>query len=63
MIAMYDLEDNFITLFDTYQECADYFETSKKVIQTYICKNRKGKIDKKWDKKNNCHVRLFKIEE
>ena len=63
MIAMYDLEDNYITSFDNYKECANYFETSIRCIHSYICKSRKGVIDKKIDKKNNRYVRLFKIEE
>lgn len=62
MIAMYDLEDNYIMSFDNYKECAEYFKTSVKVIQCYICKSKKGKTDKKRDK-NGKYVRLFKIEE
>lgn len=62
MIAMYDLEDNYIMSFDNYKECAEYFKTSKDVIQSYICKSKKGKIDKKRDCDGK-FVRLFKIEE
>lgn len=60
MIAMYDLEDNLITIFDTYKEAAKYFNTSVKVIQCYICRSRQGKIDKKKNGKTWC--RLLKIE-
>ncbi len=60
MIAMYDLEDNIITTFDSYKECAKYFNTTVKVIQCYICRNKQGKIDKKrW---GNKWCRLFKID-
>lgn len=62
MIAMYDLEDNYIMSFDSYKECADYFNTTTKVIQCYICKSKKGIIDKKRDCDGK-YVRLFKIEE
>ncbi len=62
MIAMYDLEDNYIMSFDSYKECADYFNTTTKVIQCYICRSKKGRIDKKRDKEGK-YVRLFKIEE
>ena len=62
MIAMYDLEDNYITSFDNYKECANYFETSVAVIQDYICRSQKGTIDKKRDL-DGSWVRLFKIEE
>ena len=61
MISMYDLEDNLITVFDTYKEAAKYFNTSVDVIQCYICKSQKGKIDKK--KWGNKWCRLFKMEE
>lgn len=60
MIAMYDLEDNLITVFDTYKEAAKYFNTSIKVIQCYICRSKQGKVDKKRYKNNWC--RLFKID-
>lgn len=63
MIAMYDLEDNIIAVFDNYKECAEYFKTSKKVIYSYFCKNKKGVVDKKYDKERNIWVRLFKIDE
>ena len=63
MIVMYDLEDNYIMSFDNYKECAEYFETSIRCIHSYICKSKKGIVDKKISKKDNCYVRLFKIEE
>ena len=62
MIAMYDLEDNYIMSFDNYKECAAYFKTTVKVIQDYICRHRQGKIDKKRDL-DGSWVRLFKIED
>lgn len=61
MIGMYDLEDNLITIFDSYKECAKYFNTSVRVIQTYICKSKKGILDKKRIENKWC--RLVKIED
>lgn len=61
MIAMYDLEDNLITIFDNYKECAKYFNTSIEVIHSHICRSKKGKVDKKRDKDRWC--RLFKMED
>ena len=46
-IAMYDLEDNLITVFDSYRECARYFKTSIESIHCYICRSQKGIVDKK----------------
>ena len=60
MIAMYDLEDNLITVFDSYKECAKYFNTSVRVIYSHICRSKKGTLDKKRYKNSWC--RLFKIE-
>lgn len=61
LIAMYDLEDNYLYEFKNYKECAKYFNTSKDSIQCYICRNRQGKVDRKRDKSNKRWVRLFKI--
>ena len=62
MIAMYDLEDNYIMSFDNYKECAEYFKTTSRVISSHMCMVKKGKIDKKLDRDGK-YVRLFKIEE
>ena len=60
MILMYDLEDNYICEFENYKECANYFNTTTKVIHCYISKSKKGIIDRKRDFKNKRWVRLFK---
>lgn len=61
MIAMYDLNDNLITIFDSYKECASYFNTTIGSIKCYISRKKKGKIDKKRNGNNWC--RLIKLEE
>ena len=61
-VLMYDLEDNYICEFKNYKECANYFLTTTKVIACYICRSRKGIIDKKYDKTYKRWVRLFKEE-
>ena len=63
MIAMYYLEDNLITVFDSYKECAKYFGTSRECIHSYICKSQKRLVDRKRDIINKRWCRLFKIEE
>lgn len=60
MILMYDLEDNYICEFKNYKECADYFNTSVKVIHSHICRSKKGIVNKKRDFRNNRWVRLFR---
>lgn len=40
-IAMYDLEDNYITEFNSIEECALYFNKSKKDIRDYIFRKKK----------------------
>ena len=50
-IAMYDLEDNYICDFDSIEQCAIYFNKSKKDIRDYLF--RKKKILNKYN--------LFKI--
>lgn len=63
MISCYDLNDNLITVFDSYKECAKWFNTSTKVIQCYISRSRRGIRDKKFNKQDKKWYRLFKIEE
>lgn len=61
MIVMYDLEDNLITVFDNYKECAKYFNTSVNTIKVHICKSKKGKTKKK--RYNNAWYKLIQIKE
>lgn len=57
MIAMYDLKDNLITIFENTKECAKYFNTSNEVINCNISRKiRKRTPNKKWCK-------LFRIKE
>ena len=63
MIICYDLEDNIVAIFDSYKECAEWFDTTVKVIQDNICRSRKGKIDKKRHFKQKKWYRLYKLEE
>ena len=59
---MYDLEDNLITIFDNYKECAIYFNTSVGSIKSHICRIKKGQIERKLDKQNHRWYKLFMIE-
>ena len=63
MIAMYDLEDNLIRIFDSYKECAEYFNTTTRVIHCYISRTREGKVDRKRDTVNKRWCKLYKIED
>ena len=63
MIAMYDLDDNIITIFDSYKECAKYFNTSSASIRSHICRFKKNKLKKKRDKRNKRWCNLFIIKD
>ena len=63
MISCYDLDDNLITIFENYRDCAKWFNTSIDVIYSYICKSQKGIVDKKRNIKDKTWYRLFKIEQ
>ena len=52
-IAMYDKQDNYIRDFESIEDCALYFHTTKQVIRNYIFKE-KIREDK---------YKLFKINE
>lgn len=62
MIALYDLEDNLITIFDTYEECAKYFNTTYNAIKSHISRAKYGHVDKKRDIKNHKWYRLIRME-
>lgn len=63
-LVMYDLEDNFITIFENYKECADYFNTTPKSIQSFMSKVKTGIYgNRKKDKKENRWIKLYKIED
>lgn len=63
MIVMYDLEDNLITIFDSYKDCAKYFNTNLSTIYSSVCRIKSGKLDKKRDVQNKRWVRLYKMVE
>lgn len=58
VIAIYDLEDNLITILDGYKEVAKYFNTSVGVIKTHMCLKRQDKHRRKRFKGN-----WYKLEE
>lgn len=62
MIVMYDLEENFLDMFDTYEDCAKYFDTTIDVIYVHIHNTARGIITKKRDKKHKKWVKLYKID-
>ena len=39
-IAMYDLKDNYICDFDSIEQCALFFKTTKQTISNYIFKKQ-----------------------
>ena len=63
MIGCYDLDDNLITVFNSYKDCARWFNTSEKCIYCYISRSQKGIVDKKRDVNNKKWYRLFKISD
>lgn len=59
---MYDLEDNLVTIFENYKECAKYFNTSIGCIKSHMCRVSKNLLKKKLDKQNHKWYKLFLIE-
>lgn len=62
MISCYDLNDNLITIFDSYKECAEWFNTTANVIRSYISRSKNGIRDKKRNKQDKKWYRLYRIE-
>lgn len=48
-IAMYDIEtDELITTFDSYKECARYFNTSEQVIICNVMRKNRKRYNENW---------------
>jgi len=60
-IVEYDLEDNYLRTFKDYKEAATMLKTTKKILQSAICRIKSGKQkyyrDKVWKK----DVRLYMV--
>lgn len=61
MIAMYDMDDNLLFVFNTRQECAKYFDRSVRYIDCVLCKFRNEYVKKKRDFKNRRWVKLVEV--
>ena len=63
-IAMYDKSDNYICDFNSIEECAIYFNTTKKTISDYIFNQRLREDNFRLFKIDNCNtVNLNKSQE
>lgn len=61
VLTYYDLNDNIIEQFDTYKECAAYFEVPVMNIINYIARQKKlGTNTRKWNKKTKIWGYLIK---
>lgn len=59
-IAMYDEEDNIVTIFESTKECAKYFNTSMECIRSYFSNVKAGRIrNRKHDKKTCKWYKLY----
>lgn len=62
-IAMYDEDDNIVRMFEDKKECADYFQTSLKCIDSFLSKVKNGKINnRKLDKSNGKYYKLYQYK-
>lgn len=65
MYAIYDLQGNIITICENLKELAKYFDTSYSCIKSIICKERKGILKKKRDKrlKRWCYIEFIEEDD
>lgn len=62
-IAMYDENDNIVDIFENRKECAEYFQTSLKCIDTFFSKVKHGRIEnKKRDKNDGKLYKLYRYQ-
>lgn len=57
-IAIYDQEDNLLTILEGYKAVGEYLNTSDKAISTHLCKKRRNKKMKK-----RANGKWYKLEE
>lgn len=62
-IAMYDDKDNLIAIFENRQECANYFNTTKKCIDSFFSKVTSGiRENRKLDKSSGKYYKLYQYK-
>ena len=62
-IALYDENDNIITTFENREECAKYFNTTRRYIDTFFSKVTRGIVEnKKLDKSNGRFYKLYQFK-
>ena len=62
-IAMYDENDNIVRIFENRKECADYFQTSLKCIDSFFSNVKHGRIEnKKRDKNDGKLYKLYRYQ-
>lgn len=61
--AIYDLEDNIITICENYKELANFFQKPKRSMESSVCRFTKGLIDKIRSNKDNSYYKVYKIKE
>ena len=62
IIAEYDLEDNIIDYYETYEEIARRWNTTVESLRCEVSRIKSGKINCCYDKEKRIPVRLYKIE-
>ncbi len=62
-IAMYDEKDNIVTTFENRNECAKYFNTTRKCIDCFFSRVKKGIItNKKLNKTSGEYYKLYQFK-
>lgn len=60
-ICEYDLEGNYLRSFKDYKEAAEKLNTSKRLLQSVICRIKQGKQEYYEDKVWNIKVKLYQV--
>mgnify|MGYP007056177658 CR=1 FL=1 len=48
MLIVYEIDsDNILGIFETYRECAAFFNTTENVLKVHISRKRRGLVKKK----------------
>lgn len=60
-ICEYDLEGNYLRSFKDYKEAAEKLNTSRRTLQSVICRIKQGKQEYYEDKVWNIKVKLYQV--
>lgn len=61
--AVYDLNDNYVTMFWNYKELSKWFKKSIESMHSSVTRFKKGEIDSIRSNDDNCNYKIYQYQE